>query len=34
MNEIIQTRHGEVIPFCKIEYRNGQMVSMEWIGLG
>lgn len=26
MNEqIIQTRHGEAIPFCKIEYRNGQM---------
>ncbi len=25
MNKIIQTRHGEVIPFCKIEYRDGQM---------
>jgi len=25
MNEIIQTRHGEALPFCKIEYTNGQM---------
>jgi len=25
MNEIIQTRHGETLPFCKIEYLNGQM---------
>jgi hypothetical protein len=25
MNETIQTRHGEALPFCKIEYSNGQM---------
>ena len=25
MNEVIQTRHGEALPFCKIEYRDGQM---------
>ncbi len=25
MNETIQTRHGEAVPFCMIEYANGQM---------
>lgn len=23
--QIIQTRHGEALPFCMIEYANGQM---------
>ena len=25
MKQEIETRHGEAIPFCKIEYSNGQM---------
>ena len=25
MNETIQTRHGEALPFCKIEYSNGTL---------
>ena len=25
MNKTIQTRHGEAVPFCMIEYANGQM---------
>jgi len=25
MNKVIETRHGEALPFCVIEYANGQM---------
>jgi len=25
MNEIIETRHGEALPFLYIEYRNGTL---------
>jgi len=23
MNKIIETRHGEAVPFCMVEYNNG-----------
>ena len=25
MNEKIQTRHGEAVPFCMVEYNNGTL---------
>ncbi len=25
MNKVIETRHGEAVPFCMIEYNNGTM---------
>ncbi len=25
MNKVIETRHGEVVPFCMVEYNNGTL---------
>ena len=25
MNKVIQTRHGEAVPFCILEYNNGTL---------
>lgn len=25
MSEVIQTRHGEAVPFCMVEYNNGTL---------
>ena len=25
MNKVIETRHGEAVPFCMVEYNNGTL---------